>query len=89
MAYVNVEGAGGLEGFGQGCLMRLRLLQLRMPLLLLRMPLLHQLSYGPRWAHYLGGYQDQLLGGPLGLSGLCHTAPDGVRRKNYGGEVLR
>jgi hypothetical protein len=40
------------------------------------------------WAHYLGGYQDQLLGGPLGLSGLCHTAPDGVRRKDYGGEVL-
>jgi hypothetical protein len=23
------------------------------------------LSYGPPWAHYLGGYQDRLLGGPL------------------------
>jgi hypothetical protein len=22
-------------------------------------------SYGPPWAHYLGGYQDRLLGGPL------------------------
>jgi hypothetical protein len=22
------------------------------------------LSYGPLWAHYLGGYQDRLLGGP-------------------------
>jgi hypothetical protein len=46
------------------------------------------LSYGPPWAHYLGGYQDRLLGGPLGLLGLCHTAPDGVRRKDYSGEVL-
>jgi hypothetical protein len=26
--------------------------------------------------------------GPLGLLGLCHTAPDGVGRKDYGGEVL-
>jgi hypothetical protein len=26
--------------------------------------------------------------GPLGLLGLCHTAPDGVRRKDYGVEVL-
>jgi hypothetical protein len=40
------------------------------------------LSYGPPWAHYLGGYQDRLLGGPLGL-------PDGVEHKDYGGEVLR
>jgi hypothetical protein len=45
-------------------------------------------SYGPPWAHYLGGYQDRLLGGPLGLPGLCHTTPDGMRRKDYGGEVL-
>jgi hypothetical protein len=45
-------------------------------------------SYGPPWAHYLSGYQDRLLGGPLGLLGLCHTAPDGVRHKDYGGEVL-
>jgi hypothetical protein len=36
------------------------------------------LSYGPPWAHYLGGYQDRLLGGPLGLLDLGHTAPDGV-----------
>jgi hypothetical protein len=28
------------------------------------------LSYGPPWAHYLGGYQDRLLGGPLVLPGL-------------------
>jgi hypothetical protein len=45
-------------------------------------------SYGPPWAHYLGGYQDRLLGGPLGLPSLCHTAPDGVGRKDYSGEVL-
>jgi hypothetical protein len=47
------------------------------------------LSYGPPWAHCLGGYQDRLLSGPLGLLGLCHTAPDGVGRKDYGGKVLR
>jgi hypothetical protein len=46
-------------------------------------------SYGPPWAHCLGGYQDRLLGGPLGLLVLCHTAPNGVGRKDYGGEVLR
>jgi hypothetical protein len=34
------------------------------------------MSYGPPWAHYLGGYQDRLLGGPLRLLDLCHTAPD-------------
>jgi hypothetical protein len=45
-------------------------------------------SYGPPWAHYLGGYQDRLLSGPLGLLGLCHTAPVGVGHKDYGGEVL-
>jgi hypothetical protein len=42
------------------------------------------LSYGPPWAHCLGGYQDRLLGGPLGLLDLGHTTPDGV----YGGAVL-
>jgi hypothetical protein len=36
----------------------------------------------------LGGYQDRLLGGPQGLPDLCRTVPDGVRRKDYGGEVL-
>jgi hypothetical protein len=36
------------------------------------------MSYGPPWAHYLGGYQDRLLGGPLGLPGLRYTTPDGV-----------
>jgi hypothetical protein len=46
------------------------------------------MSYGPPWAHCLGGYQDRLLGGPLGLFGLCHTAPDDVRCKDYGGEAL-
>jgi hypothetical protein len=30
-----------------------------------------KVSYGPPWAHYLGGYQDRLLGGPLGLPGLA------------------
>jgi hypothetical protein len=45
-------------------------------------------SYGPPWAHCLGGYQDRLLGGALGLPRLCHTTPDGVRRKDYSGEVL-
>jgi hypothetical protein len=46
------------------------------------------LSYGPPWAHYLGGYQDRLLGGPLGLPDLRCTAPDGVKHKDYRGEVL-
>jgi hypothetical protein len=45
-------------------------------------------SYGPPWAHYLGGYQDRLLGGPLGLPGLRYTAPEGVEHKNYTGVVL-
>jgi hypothetical protein len=45
-------------------------------------------SYGPPWAHYLGGYQDRLLGGPLKLFGLCHTTPNDVRHKDYGGGVL-
>jgi hypothetical protein len=43
------------------------------------------LSYGPPWAHYFGGYQDRVLGGPLGLLDLGHTAPDGVGRKDYDG----
>jgi hypothetical protein len=47
-----------------------------------------KLSYGPPWAHCLGGYQDRLLGGPLGLPGLRYTTPDGVEHKDYGGEVL-
>jgi hypothetical protein len=46
------------------------------------------LSYGPPWAHYLGGYQDRLLGGPLGLPGLRYTAPGGVEHKNYTRVVL-
>jgi hypothetical protein len=46
------------------------------------------LSYGPAWAHYLGGYQDRLLGGPLGLPDLRCMAPDGVKHKDYRGEVL-
>jgi hypothetical protein len=37
---------------------------------------LRKVSYGPPWAHYLGGYQDRLLGGPLGLPGLRYMAPD-------------
>jgi hypothetical protein len=46
------------------------------------------LSYGPPWAHYLGGYQDRLLGGPLGLPGLRYTAPEGVEHKDNAGVVL-
>jgi hypothetical protein len=45
-------------------------------------------SYGPPWAHYLGGYQDRLLGGPLGLPDLRSTAPASVKHKDYRGEVL-
>jgi hypothetical protein len=45
-------------------------------------------SYGPPWAHYLGGYQDRLLGGPLGLPGLRYTAPEGVEHKDHTGVVL-
>jgi hypothetical protein len=48
----------------------------------------HHLSYGPPWAHYLGGYQDRLLGGPLGLPSLRYTAPEGVEHKDYTGIVL-
>jgi hypothetical protein len=40
------------------------------------------------WAHYLGGYQDRLLGGPLGLPDLRCMAPTGVKHKDYKGEVL-
>jgi hypothetical protein len=50
--------------------------------------IMEALSYGPPWAHYLGGYQDRLLGGPLGLPDLRCTAPDGVKHKDYRGEVL-
>jgi hypothetical protein len=46
------------------------------------------LSYGPPWAHHLGGCQDRLLGGPLGLPGLRYTAPEGVEHKDYTRVVL-
>jgi hypothetical protein len=46
------------------------------------------LSYGPPWAHYLGGYQDRLLGGPLRLPGLRYMASNGVEHKDYKGVVL-
>jgi hypothetical protein len=49
----------------------------------------HVLSYGHPWAHYLGGYQDRLLGGSLGLPSLGCTTPVGVKHKDLGGEVLR
>jgi hypothetical protein len=42
----------------------------------------------PRPVAILSGYQDRLLGGPLGLLDLGHTAPDGVEHKDPGGEVL-
>jgi hypothetical protein len=50
--------------------------------------LVRGVSYGPPWAHYLGGYQDRLLGGPLGLPDLRCMAPAGVKHKDYRGEVL-
>jgi hypothetical protein len=56
--------------------------------ILLDYKVLGGLSYGPPWTHYLGGYQDRLLGGPLGLLDLCYTTPDGVERKDYSGGVL-
>jgi hypothetical protein len=56
--------------------------------ILLDYKVLRGLSYGPPWAHYLGGYQDQLLGGPLGLLGLGCTTPVGVELKDLDGEVL-
>jgi hypothetical protein len=49
---------------------------------------MYLLSYGPPWAHYLSGYQDRLLGGPLVLHNLGHTAPDDVGRKDYRRGVL-
>jgi hypothetical protein len=56
--------------------------------ILLNYKVLGGLSYGHPWAHYLGGYQDRLLGGPLGLPGLGCTTPVGVKHKDLGGEVL-
>jgi hypothetical protein len=47
-----------------------------------------RVSYGPPWAHYLGGYQDRLLGGPLGLPGLRYTASEDAEHKDYTGVVL-
>jgi hypothetical protein len=46
------------------------------------------LSYGHPWAHYSGGYQDRLLGGPLRLLDLSYTAPDGVECKDFSEGVL-
>jgi hypothetical protein len=42
-------------------------------------------SYGHPWAHYSGGYQHRVLGGPLGLPDLFYTAPDGMERKDHCG----
>jgi hypothetical protein len=56
--------------------------------ILLDYKVLRGLSNGHPWAHYSGGYQDRLLGGPLGLLDLCYTAPVGVERKDYGEIVL-
>jgi hypothetical protein len=38
--------------------------------ILLDYKVLGGLSYEHHWAHYSGGYQDRLLGGPLGLLDL-------------------
>jgi hypothetical protein len=56
--------------------------------ILLNYKVLGGLSYGHPWAHYSGGYQDRLLGGPLGLLDLCYMVPVGVERKNNRGIVL-
>jgi hypothetical protein len=56
--------------------------------ILLDYKVLGGLSYGPPWAHYLGGYQDRLLGGPLGLPDLRCTVPNGVKHGDWRGEVL-
>jgi hypothetical protein len=56
--------------------------------ILLDYKVLEVLSYGHPWAHYSGGYQDRLLGGPLGLLDLCCTTPVGVKCKDYRGIVL-
>jgi hypothetical protein len=56
--------------------------------ILLDYKVLGGLSYGPPWAHYFGGYQDRLLGGPLGLPDLRCTVPDGMKHKDCRGEVL-
>jgi hypothetical protein len=56
--------------------------------ILLDYKVLWGLSYGPPWAHCLGGYQYRLLSGPLGLLSLGYTTPVGVERKDLGGEVL-
>jgi hypothetical protein len=56
--------------------------------ILLDYKVLGGLSYGPPWAHYLGGYQDRLLGGLLRLPDLRCTVPDGMKHKDYRGEVL-
>jgi hypothetical protein len=56
--------------------------------ILLDYKVLEGLSYGHPWAHYSGGYQDRLLGGPLGLLKLCYTVPVSVKRKDYRGIIL-
>jgi hypothetical protein len=57
--------------------------------ILLDYKVLGGLSYGHPSAHYSGGYQDQLLGGPLGLPDMSYTTPDGVEHKDFGEGVLR
>jgi hypothetical protein len=54
----------------------------------MRPPRLPRVSYGPPWAHYLSGYPDRLIGGPLGLPGLRCMASNGVEHKDYEGVVL-
>jgi hypothetical protein len=56
--------------------------------ILLDYKVLGGLSYGPPWAHYLGGYQDRLLGGPLGLPDLRCTTSDDVKHKDCRGVVV-
>jgi hypothetical protein len=56
--------------------------------ILLYYKVLGDLSYEHPWAHYPGGYQDQLLSGPLGLLDLCYTVAVGMEHNDYRGIVL-
>jgi hypothetical protein len=55
--------------------------------ILLDYKVLMGLPYGHPWAHYSGGYQDQLLSGPLGQLNLGCTAQGVVKHKGSRGLV--
>jgi hypothetical protein len=86
------EGSGGLgvdlHSGGRASHKEHGLVLLRLTLGQVGLCLLLGLSYGHPWAHYSGGYQHRLVGGPLGLLNLFNTAPADVERKDYRGIVL-